>query len=148
VLTRIDVSGFAAVMVVKTNATKNAARPVRADRFENADTEILRVLATRYRIWAEYFVFIGISYGRGIGVERGLSVGAVLGVGAAVAVGDGNAPRIRCVLVGELMFAFTSPELRCVNVFYSKRVNVVETIQRDLQWASFSSAKITAGVLE
>src|SRR5215469_12221086 len=98
-LTRIDVSGFAAVMVVKTSATKNATRPIRADRFENADTEILRVFATRCWSWAEFFVFIGISYGRGIGVGRGLSAGAALGVGVAVTVGEGNAPRIRRVLV-------------------------------------------------
>ena len=49
VLTRIDVSGFAAVMAAKTSPTKNAARPIRADRFENANTEILSVLATRCR---------------------------------------------------------------------------------------------------
>lgn len=30
------------------------------------------------------------------------------------------------------MFAFTLPALRCVNFFYSKHVNAVETIQRDL----------------
>jgi hypothetical protein len=29
------------------------------------------------------------------------------------------------------MFAFTLLALRCVNIFYSKRVNAVETIQRD-----------------
>src|SRR5215471_14054467 len=38
-----------------------------------------------------------------------------------------NAPRIRCVLVVELMFAFTLLALRCVNTFYSKRVKDVET---------------------
>ena len=59
--TRIDVSGFAAVMVAKTSPTKNAPRPIRADRFENSDTEILLVLATRCWSWAECFVFIGIS---------------------------------------------------------------------------------------
>ena len=33
-----------------------------------------------------------------------------------------NAPRIRCVLIVELMFAFTLLTLRCANIFYSKRV--------------------------
>ena len=46
-----------------------------------------------------------------------------------MAIGDGNAPRIRCVLVVELMFAFTLLALRCVNMFYSKRVKGVETFR-------------------
>ena len=40
-----------------------------------------------------------------------------------------NALRIRCALIGELMFAFTLLALRCVNSFYSKQVKAVETIQ-------------------
>jgi hypothetical protein len=66
--TPIEVSGFAAVKVVKTSPTENAARPIKADTFENADTEILRVLGTRCWSSARYFGFIRISYGRGIGV--------------------------------------------------------------------------------
>ena len=49
-----------------------------------------------------------------------------------MAVGEGKTQlRIRCVLVVELMFAFTLLALRCVNIFYSKRVKAVELIQRD-----------------
>jgi hypothetical protein len=62
-----------------------------------------------------------------------------------VAVGEGNASRIRRVLVVELMFAFTLLALRCVNIFYSKRVKAVEAIQRDLHYASFRR-QITAAV--
>ena len=146
--TCIDVSGFAAIMVAKTSPTKNAPRPTRADRFENADTEILRVLEGRCRSRAEYFVFIAISYGRGIGVGWGLSVGATLDVRAAAAVSDGNAPGIRCVLIVELMFTFTLPPLRCVTSFTRSASKLSRQFNEILQCALSSSAKITAAVLE
>jgi hypothetical protein len=46
------------------------------------------------------------------------------------------------------MFAFTLLALRCVNVFYSKRVKVVETIQPDGAVCFFSWAEVMGAVLE
>src|SRR2546423_1436531 len=37
-----------------------------------------------------------------------------------------NAPRIRCVLIVELILAFTLLALRCVNTFYSERIKAVK----------------------
>ena len=49
VRTRIDVCGFVVAKIAPSSPAKKTARPVKIDRFKKADTEILRVLATRCR---------------------------------------------------------------------------------------------------
>ena len=75
---RIDVCGFAVAKTAKSSPTKKTARPVKIDRFKKADRAV-------------WFVFRGISYGRGAGLgrDRGIGVGLAVGVGVGVAVGVG-----------------------------------------------------------